>query len=389
MIKKTNSSVISWVTEALAKLGPGARTALPKLIVLLGKEPDHALCKTLVRIDPEGKECVPALISVLKANDYQVVEVAAGCLGLLGARASDAVPALAAALTREFGERFSNGYEPQASAARALRRMGPAARSAIPALIGALKFRDRVRPHAGGFNDVNEAGDESDCTGAAASAEVLGLFGAEAKGAVPALIEAVQRRERDDNNWLVRLKAIEALGRIGPDAKPAIPVLRGLMKEKQHNRQSLPVILAALYRLAPDGKELAEKWLDTPVKRSSTWTREPLLGRAMLMGVMGRTSVEADYLTRGTLSSINRLFASAGPEADDPPMPVAEWFERLGEFGVGGHKAIPRLREFQKHPSPWVRVWATEALEQITPKAIPVSFLPPSRADKTCPRGSD
>src|SRR4029077_8038237 len=97
------------------------------------------------RIDPEGKECVSALISVLKAEDYEIVQVAAGCLGLLGSRASDAVPALAAALTREFGVSFSTGYEPHASAARALRRIGAAARSAIPALIKALSFRNRVR----------------------------------------------------------------------------------------------------------------------------------------------------------------------------------------------------------------------------------------------------
>jgi PBS lyase HEAT-like repeat len=59
---------------------------------------------------------------------------------LLGPRAKDAISALAASLTREFGEGFSNGYEPQASAAKALRRIGPGARSAIPALIAALKF---------------------------------------------------------------------------------------------------------------------------------------------------------------------------------------------------------------------------------------------------------
>ena len=216
------------------------------------------------------------------------------------------------------------------------------------------------------FNQLNGPADQSDSTGAEASAEVLGSFGAEARTAVPALIEAVQTREKDDENWYVRLKSIEALSRIGPDAKPAIPVLRSLMEEKKDNPQYQPVILAALYRLAPDGKELANKWLAEPMKgRVTLRMRQLVEGRAMLMGVMGRTSVEADYLIRVDLLRLASMFENAGPEDADPPMPASWWFERLGRFGVGGRNAIPRLREFQKHPSPWVRMWATEALSRI------------------------
>jgi hypothetical protein len=184
------------------------------------------------------------------------------------------------------------------------------------------------------------------------------------------LIEAVQTREKDDDTWLVRLATIEALGKIGPDARPAIPVLRRLMIEKERDLQYLPAILGALYRLAPDGKELAEKWLDTPLKgRVTPRMRQSVQARALLMGVMGRTSVEADDLIRADLERLDAMFAPADHEADDPPMPVGYWFERLGRFGVGGRLAIPRLREFEKHPSPWVRMWATEALERITPRA--------------------
>ena len=154
----------SWVINALATLGPKARVALPALIGLAGKECDQDLCKAIVRIDPDGKACIPTLISVLKNEDYQLVHVAADCLGLLGPRAKDAIPALAASLTREFGEGFANGYEPQASAARALRRIGPEARSAIPALIRALKFRDHVRANKDPFNQLNGPADQSDST---------------------------------------------------------------------------------------------------------------------------------------------------------------------------------------------------------------------------------
>jgi len=63
------------------------------------------------------------------------------------------------------------------------------------------------------------------------------------------------------------------------------------------------------------------------------------------------------------------MFADAYlPDLEPLPMFVGEWFERLGRFGVGGRLAIPRLREFQKHPDPWVRMWASEALMRIMPK---------------------
>jgi HEAT repeat protein len=385
---------VSWVIKPLAKLGPRARAALPKLIGLLGKpgDLDPDLCKALVLIDPEGKECVPGLMSVLKSGDDQVAHVAAECLGLLGPRAKDAVPALGTLLTREFGKEFSNGYEPQASAARALRRICPAAQSAIPALIKALKFRVHVRVGEVAFNDQE---DWMDSTGAAAAAEVIGSFGAESRIAVPALIEAAQASEKGDGNWHVRLKSIEALGRIGPDARPAIPMLRNVVKEWKDNPQEVAVVLAALYRLAPDGKELAETWLNAPLKqRSVSWMMQCAEARAMLKGSMGRTSVEADYLTRNILLALDRIFAGASLEDDDPPMPVEGWFARLGQYAVGGRQAIPRLREFQNHASPWVRMWATEALMQITAKATSVSSTRPSEADersspfRTDPRAS-
>jgi HEAT repeat protein len=374
---------VSWAVLALAKLGPKARPALRPLADLARKRRDFGgICKALAQIDPDGKECVPALVSVLKQDYYVDVDCAANCLGLLGPRAKGAVPALSALLTRDFGEPFANGYEPQASAAKALRQIGPEARSAIPALISALKFRNHDRARQVELFDQVEW---LDCSGAAASAEVLGSFGAEAKIAVPALTEAIQAQEKDDASWLVRLAAIEALGKIGPDARPAIPVLRRLMAAKEKDPQYLPVILAALYRLAPDGKGLAMKWLDSGVKeRFGFRMREWVPGRAMLMGVMGRTSVEADYLIGLDLEKLDSIFAQARLEADDPPMPVRQWFERLGRFGVGGRLAIPRLREFQKHPSPWVRMWATEALAQITAKATSVSFHPPSGVDAPC-----
>jgi HEAT repeat protein len=361
--------VVREVPRALARLGPKARPALPTLIGLVHKEcDDPQVCLALVQIDLEGKDCVPALISALDHVDFHVVDASANCLGLLGPRASNAVPALVAAMTRDFDEEFSNGYDPQVSAAKALRRIGPQAKSAIPALIGALKYRRRL----------DDRGEVHDFSAAATAAEVLGSFGAEAKTAIPALIEAAQTREKDDASWELRQAAIWALGRMGPDAKTAIPVLRNLIEDDRTPADYLPEAMAALYQLAPDGKELAEKWLENPPgdwvgrqgRLSARHMPDVVGGRALVLGVMGRTSVEGDCLTRSDLERLDWMIAQADPRDLDPPMLVGGWFENLGRFGVGGRLAIPRLNEFRKHSNPWVRMWAAEALRRIGPEGI-------------------
>jgi HEAT repeat protein len=345
--------VLYTVPRALARLGPSASTALPSLIAAMKKERDDTdTLKALVQIDPEGKVCVPALIAALKSDGIEEVHVAANCLGLLGPRAGEAVPSLAAGVTRDFDESFANGYDPQVSAANALRRIGPHARPAIPALIGALKYRRIIRL---GFDGEEK---ERDSTAAAAAARVLGSFGADAKAAVPALIEAAKAREKDDANWSVRKAAILALGQIGPDARPAIPVLRNLMEEDGKPSQYQPEVIVALSQLAPDGKELAEKWLAKPWKGRQT-------GRAMVLGAIVLTSVDIDLITRDYLIIIDRMITDSDPR-DGGIEVLEEWLEALGRFGYAGHLAIPRLKDYCKHPDPWVRMWATEALERIT-----------------------
>jgi hypothetical protein len=110
--------------------------------------------------------------------------------------------------------------------------------------------------------------------------------------------------------------------------------------------------------------------------------RESVSCRAMLLGVMGRPSVEADWLTRDDLQRLDSMFARADPRDSKPQIPDGEWFESLGRIGGGGRVAIPRLRDYLKHPSPWVRMWAAEALERIAPRARSISFLPSSGAGK-------
>jgi|GEM_PF-1875141 len=354
------------VFGALAHLGPQANAALPELIRIVTEgNAESDILEALVQIDPEGKDCVPALITALKSKEVEFVHAAANYLSLLGPRAEAAIPALAETITRDdnYDGDFYNSYHPQVTAARALRRIGPGAKTAIPVLIKALKYRRIIRPR---FDDDDE---ERDCSAAAAAAQVLGSFGTAAKDAVPALIEAAQTREKDEVNWPVRKAAILALGQIGPDAKAAIPVLRNLMEEDGKDSDCLPQLVASLSQLAPDGKELADRWLTNQAIRFTHGDEFDLKDRSLVLGIMGRSSLEADGLTRDYLDKMNPILASRDPR-DDGVEILEEWFEILYGLGHAGRMAIPYLNEYRKHPSPLVRMWATEALERIKQPAI-------------------
>jgi HEAT repeat protein len=345
---------VSATPRALAHLGPKANAALPALIGLAQKVHDRGdILRALVQIDPGGKVCVPALIEVLKSDDCDYVAVAANCLGLLGPRAKEAAPALAQVLTREFEENERSMIsDPKVSAAKALKRIGASAVSTVPELIVALR----------------EAGDFS---AAAAAANVLGSFGPKAKAAVPYLIETVKAQEKDTEDWRVREAAILALGRIGPDAKVAIPVLRNAMKDFGKRLQASTEVLIALYQLEPDGKTLAEGWLGNFGAPAYQVLDFRLIARAMLLGAMGRTSLESDWLTSRVLERMDSMAGSIDPREEESIEQIEHWLETLGSFGSAGRRAIPHLNELCKHPNPWVRMWAAETLEKLTAPARP------------------
>ena len=179
---------------------------------------------------------------------------------------------------------------------------------------------------------------------------------------------------------------------MGPEAKTAIFVLRKFIEQDQDDFMHPAETIAALYQLAPDGKEVAEKWLGKPLGRPERgdWhlfgqhTLDEVEGRALVLGVMGRTSVEADCVIRHELEWLDWVFSHDDPRRREPDMYLGERLESLGRFGVGGRLAIPRLKELCQHPNPWVRVHADEALTRIMPKDD--SMKVPSRS--TAPRTS-
>ncbi len=141
---------------------------------------------------------VGELIRDLGHEDYRARQSAAEGLGYLGMEASQAVPALAAALDDEV-------HVVRLAVAHALRAMAPAARSAVPALTRALGDH---------LSDVRVE-----------VAYALAGIGPDARLAVPALAQALGDRP-------VRLAAARALGSIGADAKSASAALEQALRDE-------------------------------------------------------------------------------------------------------------------------------------------------------------
>ncbi len=349
------------VARALARFGPEARSALPVLVGLVTKEwANSDVVKALVQIDPGGEKCVPAVIRALGIEDLEVVRAAADCLGLLGPRAKDAIPALTAVVTRvrEGPILPLPDEDPQVGAARALRRVGSPGKAAIPALIRAVKDRRRLAGE-----------DDFDGQAAAAAAEALGSFGTEARDAIPVLIEALRSHNENFDERLLRPATALALGRIRPEARAAIPALQAYIDEREKSSWDQAEAIIALYQLAPGGRQIAERWLQKPIEWSNTRRLfADLRARAMVLGAMGRTSFESDWVTRLYLDRLDFRLSHSLPFETAPLEQYESWFEEIGRLGTAARLAIPRLKGLGNDPSPFVRLWASEVLERITPQ---------------------
>lgn len=189
--------------NALSIMGPAAKEALPKLILLLKDQKKASLwcvLRVLRSMGPAAKPAVPALAEVLKEEKTYRAEIA-WTLGKIGPDAEAAVPALLAVLD-------DANATVRWAAISALGRIGRAARPAMPALIHALGDRQSsVR---------------------ASAAFALGQIDAATKPAIAALAKLLQEEEP-----VVRWAALTTLEAIGPADKDAVPALGRLVGDRR------------------------------------------------------------------------------------------------------------------------------------------------------------
>jgi HEAT repeat protein/S1-C subfamily serine protease len=131
---KEPAAVRTQASKALAKLGPAARPALPRLLDLL-QESDEGLRQAalgaVAAVEPRPAD-VPALAGALPKASPEAARVLMEALAKLGGEAGAAAPALAQALK-------SADKATRVRAAHTLEAIGPPAKEAAPALTAALK----------------------------------------------------------------------------------------------------------------------------------------------------------------------------------------------------------------------------------------------------------
>ncbi|MBI2924830.1 MAG: HEAT repeat domain-containing protein [Verrucomicrobia bacterium] len=214
-----------WSSQTLRKLGPNARSAVPKLARALGRDRARgAALEILSGLGPQASPAVSAVARLLGASDGFVRERAAFCLGQIGTAASKAIPAVLSATTEH--------RVPLATGMEALAGMGYQLREALPFLIAqcqtnkparyeVARWVRRIGPDGAPAVPVliEVLGDDLPQARARICA-ALGAIGPESSAAVPMLTKAL-----NDEWWYVRRNAATALGKIGSASRPAIAAL--------------------------------------------------------------------------------------------------------------------------------------------------------------------
>ncbi len=292
--------------RAVAVLVRTGAPAAPGLVTALKDNAQQQRVEVaLVRL---GRAAVPALREALL--DESCGEAAARILGLIGPRASDAVPDLITILDRRLSPTTVRGH-----AAFALGRIGEPNGAIVPALIAALTdSKTEVRERA---------------------AEALGGMGSSAREALPALASALK-----DDEASVAIRACLALSLIG-DEGAAKPLLAAF----QDKRSEVSVAASqAIWRLGPKA--------------------DPVV-LALLSLAQG--PVEKTAPARNLLASLGPHIVPVLVEAlsNDQAARREAAADALGRMGPPARTAVPALLKSLKDKSPAVALMAAMALAEI------------------------
>ena len=353
------------VSNYLAEYGKGDIPVWLAEAVLRPKSTADAFF-ALKMFGPEDERLVPMFVQALSHPHSSVRWRSVSLLGDMGAKASAARPALVRLLEEEArrqkqpGEYFSPkdvrqkavfalgsiGAEPEATvklltgllehkeaglrvwSALGLGRMGADAKAAIPALIEMLADEQSVLPPASCAFSAHP--------GHAASTALVNI----GKDSIPALVQSLDARDPR-----VRVRAADALLFFGPKAKAATNGLIRLLQDEDADVRCRAA--AALYWIAPDDKRLVKELVRL------TQAKEPKV-RAAGASTLGYLEPTKEI----PLDSIRRLL-------DDPDPDVRE--AALGALQTHAPREIVQsaIEQLLKDADDYVRYVAEEAQERI------------------------
>ncbi len=311
----------------------------------------------LEKLGPAAKAALPALLRALDDSDKQVWANAFAAIAAIGSDAAEAVPKLVDSFDSRKDSSFRQRDKAQKvmRAAHALSRIGEAAR---PALIGALKAND---------------------TGLRlGAAKALGGMAANARDAIPALIENLGHGDED-----LRNEVVETLGLIGADA--VAPLENSLAGPDARVRGGSARALAVIGAPASSAGQalLAQaKAEKEPEVRAAILGALPRVGLAQERIVPSLAQAFRDGDERIRSAALNGLLLVRPAEKAAVPAIAAMLVDSdaalarraalaLGRFGSAAKSAVPALVDAVERGGP-LRTEGAAALTEIGRPAVPV-----------------
>ncbi len=242
-------------------------------------------------------------------------------------------------------------------AARSIILMGAEAKTAIPKLIEKLQS-DKDQPAR------------------AAYAEALGIIGPETKAVLPALIKAF-----DDESGYVRYSAATALARFGPKAKPAVPAL---VAKFQTSTGTDREILAGTFGKIGTAASVAIPVLENALSDSDPFQRIAVAAALMRIDprsekpvpVLGEVLSHTDAKARGdaadALADLGPIAKAAVPQLakslkDETSLVRRNSLRALGEMESASAVVVPEiLKLLATDEDSLVREFAATALPKIS-----------------------
>ena len=342
--------------DALDKLGPQAKAAVPALVKALAGEDEairwHA-ARTLGAIGPDAQDAVPDLIKALDDGAGTVKAYAAFALGAIG---KPAEPAIEKLIERAFDQ------DPlvRRASLRAVRLIGAPPEKTRPLFLKMVEEGDRSAVLAT-LQTIADAGevaiapmreclkDEKLCYWACL---VLAEMGEKAAAAVPELTEVLSHKDPD-----VRMQALITLGTMGSAAASSVPAIVKLLDSDEFDA----VRFSAAFALGAIGQkdEAATKALVAAARSD-----KPILKAVSLWALARQNPDNEEVVTYAAKSLVGGLTSE-----DAELRTVAA--KLLSEFGTHPEIVGPALVTALQDSDPRVVGHALDALAALGPKILP------------------
>ena len=342
--------------DALDKIEPAPKAAVPALIQALGREDEavrwHA-ARTLGDLGPDAAEAVPALTKALDDSSVKVIAYAAYALGSIGKPAEPAVEKL-------IERAFDSDPLVRRASLRGIRLIGASPEKTRPLFLKMLESGDpaAVLPT---LQSIAEAGEVAmapmreilkDEKLSYWACLVLAEMGEKAAPAVPELTDVLKHQDPD-----VRMQALITLGKIGSAAAPAVPAIVKLLESDEFEA----VQFTAAFALgAINQKDEAATRALVAAARSD----KPMLKAVSLWTLAHQNpdNLEVVGYAAKTLA--------AGLTSEDAELRTAA-AKMLGEFGSYPEIVGPALAAAMRDSDPRVIGHALDALAGLGPKILP------------------